>query len=440
MSILAILEDIGSDTKRKHKLSVLESNKTNAVLCDAIKLALDPYVNFYIKKIPEYVPTSKQDLPWALEQLEKLKSRELTGNAGIAHLTDILTNLSQDDATVIERIIGKDLRCGMAAATVNAVIKGFIPTYPCLLARPGTTKNLDNIVFPAFSQLKADGLRVNLHLSKNGVGICGRSGRNIDLLGMMDEELRRLHSVIGYDVVIDGELIVVKNGKTLDRKTGNGIINKAIKGTITPEEAAMIKAQVWDIIPMDEFYKGISTKIYYDRFVAIKAALCNTYACVSPELIKIWLIPSRIVDDMVVAQDHFEEMLKDDYEGTMLKNFSGVWEDTRSKDIVKLKAEKECDLEVIGWNPGKGEFVGLVGSLICASADRKVRVAISGFSLELRNEITEEIDDWLSSIVTVRYNERIKSKSRSEVDSLFLPRFLEKRYDKFEANRSNEIE
>ena len=83
----------------------------------------------------------------------------------------------------------------------------------------------------------------------------------------------------------------------------------------------------------------------------------------------------------------------------------------------------------------------MVGSLICASSDRKVIVSVSGFSVQMRQWITDNIDSVIGKIITVMYNERISSKGadRSETDSLFLPRFVEFRSDKSVANSSEEI-
>jgi hypothetical protein len=74
-----------------------------------------------------------------------------------------------------------------------------------------------------------------------------------------------------------------------------------------------------------------------------------------------------------------------------------------------------------------------------ASSDRLVEVNISGFSDDLREWITNNIDSLIGKIATVLYNERITSKGRGSVDSLFLPRFVEFRNDKSIANSSKEI-
>lgn len=452
MNILNVLTFIDSDSKRSHKVAVLEQHKDNAEFMRVVKLALDPYINFHIRKIPDYKTKLNENqahktLSWAMDELEKLSKRQLTGNAGIEHLRSVLGSLSADDAVVIERIIGKDLRCGMADGIVNAVVDKFIPSYPCLLARPYDAKNIKNIVYPAYSQLKADGLRVNIH-TKDTIEICGRSGRDIDLLGAMDEAFFELAKLYPEPMVFDGELVVLDDsGKILSRKVGNGIINKAIKGTISAEEAKRVRAQLWDAIPLKEFKNGISTQTYKERFDTLKAKIDSlqpkgedaTAAVLSGNTVKYWTIPCKEVNSLEEATEHFNEMLAAGQEGTILKNWEAFWEDTRSKHLVKFKAEQECDLEIIGFTPGTGKFTGMVGSLQCASRDRLVEVNISGFTDDERLELTQTITQKMGSVISVMYNERIKSKSRTGVDSLFLPRCAEFRFDKTVADESKDI-
>lgn len=460
MGILQILDQLGADTKRGHKLAVLEQHKGNALFMRVVKLALDPYINFYIKKIPDHTfrflegdGDAHKTLDWALDELSKLTSRELTGNAAIEHLSGVLSELSTDDATVVKRIIGKDLRCGVADGIVNAVVEDYIPTYPCLLARPYDDKNIKNIKFPAYSQLKADGLRANALVEGGKVTLCGRSGRDIDLLGELDRDVLLFASMFDTsDLFIDGEFVVVDASENIiDRKTGNGIINKAIKGTISQEEAAKVRFQIWDAFPLSEFYARQSKENYQTRFDRLIKAMHKIRASANGTdftahvlahgPFRLRPIPFEVVNSLPEAVAHFELLLSQGHEGTILKNYSAVWEDTRSKHLVKMKAEKDCDLEIIGWNPGTGQFEGMVGSLICASSDRLVEVSISGFDVPTRKWITDNINNLIGKIVTVLYNERIKSKEkgRENVDSLFLPRFVEFRNDKNVANSSKEI-
>ena len=112
------------------------------------------------------------------------------------------------------------------------------------------------------------------------------------------------------------------------------------------------------------------------------------------------------------------------------------WQDKRVKHQIKFKGELECDLKVVGFEPGTGKYVGKLGALICESDDGIIKVKVgSGFNDEDRESIKEQ--DVIGKVVAVKYNARIRSKSEDE--SLFLPIFLEIRQDKTQADSSRSI-
>ena len=453
--ILQTLNALETHPGRLDKLAILDAEKDNVLLQKVAIAALNPYVTYFIVKIPAYEPnpTGELDLADAIEALARLSNREVTGHAGIAHLKDLLEVVHKDDAIVIQRIIKKDLRCGVSVSTINKTWPKLIDVYPCLLANKDDAegKNMARINFPCYSDLKADGMRANVFCTTNRadkkIVIRARSGKRVDLLGYLEsafEEYKHLN------VVIDGELIVLEeDGSIMSRKKGNGLLNKAIKGTMTEDIAKRVRIRVWDVVPFEEF-DGFQDRVYdkpYDKrreelYEIFKGDAEAEFARVLADEVKITIIPSKIVNNLQEAQEHFEEMLAAGEEGTILKNFDHIWENKRSTGQVKLKAEKDCDLEVIGFNfgtPGT-KWEHIVGSVICASADRKVEVNISGFSDKKRQEIFDNFDnEWLGNIVAVKYNERVASETRVDVDSLFLPRFQELREDKSSADTSEDI-
>ena len=122
-------------------------------------------------------------------------------------------------------------------------------------------------------------------------------------------------------------------------------------------------------------------------------------------------------------------------EGIILKDLSGIWQNRRSKTQIKFKGELECDLKIVGVEEGTGKYAGMLGAIICESADGVVKVRVgSGFNDEQRKTYTADLVD---KIVAVKYNMRIKNKLGEE--SLFLPIFIEVRDDKDEADDSDKI-
>jgi len=452
--ILQILNALENHPSSLNKLAILEAEKANVLLQKVLIATLDPYTTYFIAKIPGYIQnvTGTLDLTDAIDQLDSLSNRNVTGHAGIAHLAYLLGAVHEDDAIVLQRIIKGDLRCGVSTSTINKIWPKLISVYPCLLAEKNDPagKNMANIKFPCYSDLKADGMRANVFCRPDiNTIIRGRSGKRADLLGHLESAFDNYKDL---NIVIDGELIVLEeDGSIMPRKKGNGLLNKAIKGTMTEDIAKRVRIRVWDIIPFEEF-DGFQDRKYTVPYSERRAQLYDVFkgdqeaefARVLADNDKISIIPSKIINNFDEAQEHFEEMIAAGEEGTILKNFNHIWENKRSKGQVKMKAVKDCDLEVIGWNPGTvgTKLEGKMGSLICVSSDRKVEVNISGFEDALRQEIFENFDtEWKGRIVAVKYNERIQSKQagREHVDSLFLPRFQELREDKSTADTSTKI-
>ena len=104
MNLNEFFNELASDNSRNFKIAELEKNKNDSTLRRVITLALDPFTQFYIRKIPAYTPNDLSmepiKLEFALDSLGDLSKRIVTGNAGIAHLKANLEAVSPDDAKV----------------------------------------------------------------------------------------------------------------------------------------------------------------------------------------------------------------------------------------------------------------------------------------------------------------------------------------------------
>jgi hypothetical protein len=434
MNLNEFFNDLAGNNSRNYKLEKLNANVNNEVLRQVISLALDPFTNFYVRKIPAYKPNTTSvnlNLKDGFPYLYQLCNRLVTGNAAIAKLTEVLELVSADDAKVIERIIKKDLLCGVSISTANAVWMGLIKEYPVMLCSGYEQKLVDKIKFPAYAQLKMDGMRFNAIVKDGAVEYRSRNGKEINLLGNLDDQFLAMAG--DGDYVFDGELMVMFDGdiQFADRQTGNGILNKANKGTISAKEASQVHATVWDMLPYVLFCDAYSDVPYATRF----AKLTKMVEKLPSKDKKVWLVTSNIVNTLEEATEIFEGYLSRGLEGIILKDGSGVWEDKRAKHQIKFKGELECDLKIVGTEPHKKKPEWL-GAIICESADGIVKVNVgSGFNDTHRKSYKEK--DILGKIVAIKYNARIKNKSGEE--SLFLPVFVEIREDKDSADSSKEI-
>ena len=430
MNYDAFFNDLAANSSRNFKIETLEQNRNNGTLRRIVQLALDPFTNFYIRKIPKYTANTGEGiaLTFALDSLYDLSARHVTGNAGIDHLRSNLEALNEEDAKVLERVIQKDLKCGVSIATANAVWTGLVNEYPVMLCSQFEQKLVDKVQFPAIVQTKMDGMRFNAIVKDGAVEYRSRNGKEIQLLGNLDKDFIALSG--GVDCVFDGELLVNDKGIILDRQTGNGILNKANKGTISDLEAHKVRATVWDIVHLDAFKRGVCNVDYGKRWDTLN----HLFNLNKPK--KVSLVQSWEVENYDTAKALFEELLQRGEEGIILKDKRGIWEDKRTKSQIKFKGEMECDLKIVGIEEGTGKYEGMLGAIICESSDGVVKVRVgSGFSDSQRKNYWKE--NLLDKIVAVKYNCRISNKTGEE--SLFLPVFIELRDDKDVADTIGDI-
>ncbi len=429
-TVYEIIKELEANSSTNKKLEILKKNKNNIVLKDFFYHALSPEKVFYIQKIPPYQSYQcqkfQQILLWAISQLDMLSSRIYTGHEGIAHLQTVLSNLSPENANLIERIIKKDPNCGVSTTTVNKVWKNLIKEYPIALCERLNEKTKKNIVFPSYVQNKEDGMRCCIHVTQDKVEFRTRSGKVFEL----NEEIALTFKAIGSGYVYDGEALVVdKNGNILSRKIGNGILNKAIKGTISEKEKNMIVFHLWDMIYEEDFWKGYCNVKYPNRLSKLK----NRVNGISSNRVK--CLDTEIVNNWEEIETIFQKSLASGKEGVIVKNIDSIWENKRLKTHIKLKAEKDADLLCIGFEP-HSKNPNMIGSLLLTTSCGKLKTSCgSGLTDEDR---LKDPKYYLDKIIEITYNEII-TRVGEETKSLFLPIYQTVRLDKTTANSLEEL-
>lgn len=432
MNTFKILNQLSATNSSLEKLQILKDNQDNELLKQVFYLAYNTQIRFWIKKRPEILVTANScvSLSSALTLLvETVASRKLTGNAAIAFVQQLLTSLSSNDQEVLLRVIERDLKCGTGTSLANKVWSKLILDYPVLLCNKFNVKTESKIKYPAICQVKMDSSRINFEFDQGKViSITTRNGQTIDITPFLDITLSNLDHFI-----LDGELMYSLEGSDLDRKTSSGIINKAIKGTISSEESKGLNLVCWDILPYDDFIKGECPIKYVDRFFQLN----NT---IGSDIKRIKIVDSKIVNSKEEALAQYNTNLELGLEGCILKNADAVWSSKRSNDYLKLKNESTADLLVIGYKLGEEgtQFAGMLGSLICTTSDSKLVVNVgSGFKHKLGER--DDPESYVGRIIEVKYNEVISSKNAT-TKSLFLPIFSCVREDKNIANSLKDLD
>lgn len=432
-----IIDELSENNSRLFKESVLTREKNNGLLKSVFKAAYDPTINYYQKKIPKYSKQSKPtiSLNEAIGQngLISLSSRSVTGNSAKVHLENILASLSEDDASVLELIIKRDLKCGVSTSTINNVWPDLIPTFPYQRCSLPKHVDLDSWDWDngIYSQCKADGLYAALSLKDSIISIRSRNGSIFPLEEFGDiVSFAKTHLLDSTET--HGEMVVYKDGKQLPREVSNGLMNSVQQGGRL--EYGEIKFLIWDQIPLEYAVpEGHYKKKYSERIVPLESLPNN------PES-PIQLIETKIVKSIKEAMAHYLELISNGFEGTIIKTKTGFWRDSTSKEQVKLKVECNIELKAISLNPGNGKNEDLFGSIYCESTDGLFSVNVPGYKDAERKEIFENwAADYEGNVLTVTINNIMPPSGKKTTYSSFLPRFVEWRNDKTEADTLQRI-
>ena len=457
--ILEIIKELRADASLNYKKEVLARYSDYEPFKEFLIRVYNPRINYYMRKLPDVISygMKEQSTHELYVTLDALSSRIITGGEALEHVRNFLLEANQTIRELFELAIGRDIRAGVGVGIINEVYKGLIEEiFYCRCGKldEKALERFDSMPDGFLAQAKLDGIFNYIIKDRNEVYMLTRAGTAWSSDSLKEDMVKC------SDGVYVGEGLIYKDGKPLDRKTGNGLINKFIKRESTLEslEAKLAKAKpnskqegnitfeivdkqeefaeidknlhfvIWDSLTLEEFEEGLSTRPYTERFgEAIKATFITT---------KLKPVPSFRVYSVKEAQAIADEYISEGGEGAIIKKLDTVWKDGTSKDMVKIKAVLEADLVCVDVEEGSGKYKGKVGALVLETSCGRLRVKVgTGVTDKDRDK---PFDYYIGKVIEIQYNEFIKSKSKS-TDSLFLPRFVEVREDKNTATSYEEI-
>lgn len=433
-SIYQILEELNIENGSNYKTKVLLKHKDNKTLTRVLKMAYDnvKYV-FGVGKTSldkveySWVKESKITIEEALDILEfEFCSRKVTGNAAINRLTEMFSLLDSDDVYVISRVIERDLRINLGKTHINKCIKNLITKPAYMRCGVYSSKTVKDISFPAYCQLKADGTYREFTVNDGVVTSRSRSGESYDYPLIFDQMKDLQNGIYVGELVLRGEK---------GRAKGNGLINS----DNPPHEDIIV--QFWDFITVDEYHlskekdrKNPCTIQYSRRFERLNYLLSTHVGK------NIQVIESIVVNNIEEALKFTSDVMNDGFEGSILKDFKGVFKDGTSKHQLKLKLEINVEMRCVGFHDGtRGtKREGKIGSIIFENDDRTVRGKCSGFTDKELDYYSENKEKFIGKIMEVQCNDISKS-SVNDFYALSHPRFIEWRDDKDETDGIDKI-
>lgn len=358
-----------------------------------LRTTYDPFTQFGVSPTDDWITEPGEECfsSKTNDILTRLADGSLSGNAARSRIKNHLKELSYDSGRLLIMILNKSFNFGLARKSINEVFSGLVPSHPIQLAKPF---RLDKCYFPCLASPKLDGLRAvyrdGKFYSRQGHIFCG--------LQVLETEMRDLFSYMPPGTKLDGELMV-------DGEHFNEISGKIRAFT----EADHAHYYIFDI-PSYEAYQ-------YKRIMALDAiSLKSNYPHIT-------FVQHATILSMDNLMCYHGKCIEDGYEGTMVKQEKGMYQDARTWDWMKLKNTETADCTVVSVFEGTGKYVGMAGGVVVNYNGRTVRVG-SGLSDSQRMYWWNDPDEIIGRTIEVAYQEETPD------GSLRHPRFKCVRGDK----------
>jgi DNA ligase-1 len=222
------------------------------------------------------------------------------------------------------------------AGKVDAVIEGGIAP---MLAYP--YDKVKNFQFPCDIQRKLDGVRCIAVIEKGKVTLWSRTRKQIKvsvphIVKALEEQFA------GQTITLDGELYTP--GLGFQR-----ITSYVGQKTAPKEGYEQIEYWIYDVPSVKEAWENRKTKLTSQPLIA-PIKLVDTYRIESYE-------------DAIVYHNRW---VLEGFEGAILRSRDAVYENKRSRGLVKLKMFEDHEFEIIAVGEGRGKFAG-VAMLTCVT-------------------------------------------------------------------------
>lgn len=268
-------------------------------------------------------------------------------------------------------------------------------------------------------EAKYDGERVQAHKDRTGK-ITLFSRRLEDITSQFPDLVKELaQKVEGKEFVIEGEIIAIDE-----------------RGNHLPFQTLMQRRRKYDV---EKYMKEIPVlvKIFDILYWNEKSYIHEPYKARTQLLAKIvskskqvMLADKIITDDITEMDDFFREMLKEKYEGVIVKSLTGEYQaGTRGWNWIKWKKDyvqemgDTLDLVIVGAFHGKGKRSGVYGALLCAAYNEKEDMfeTVCKLGTGLTDEVLAELPERLAKYKLNHKPARLKVKREMEPDIWFEP-------------------
>ncbi len=390
MTVIDILEELELTSSRLDKEEIMRTHAKNELLKRIFVAACDPYIDYGVRKFkrPDTVETQLVDDDRSMKAfvdvlLPDLATRTLTGNEAKATVTAAFGLMDENQQKWAERILLKNLRCGVSDSIVEKTWPGLIKKFAVQLAETveshfeGDKMILDEITYPVYVDPKLDGLRL-IAIKVNGeTTLYTRNGTVLTTLPKIKVALDALKV---DNIVFDGE------GMARDWNESASVM----MARKTHKDDSSMTYNVFDCMPYADWASQNCPLTYDARRQMAEKALADVGKD-SPLKMVMFLIAKNNEE----VQEAYEEWLDEGYEGVMLKDLNALYKFKRSKGVLKLKPVTTHEGIIVDHYEGNlgTKREGLFGGFVVLLPNGVTTRVGGGFSDKLKADIQLEGPD-----------------------------------------------
>ncbi|MBM7820480.1 bifunctional non-homologous end joining protein LigD [Cellulosimicrobium cellulans] len=252
-----------------------------------------------------------------------------------------------------------------------------------MLASPASAGDLHDGDDWAF-EMKWDGFRALAHVSRGGVRLVSRSGKDMTVTYPELQALAEQVPAEALPVVLDGEIVALDaRGRPSFRRLQQRA-NIAKPGDVAAARRKVtVDLMVFDVL--ETAGRSLAKRPYDERREILEDVLGDARAPVH--------VPPAFDGDLDAAMETSRRL---GLEGVVAKRRDGTYSSGRRSALwLKLKHAQSQEVVVVGWRPGHGDRAHLMGSLLLAvpDGDRLVYVGRvgSGFTDAERHDLVTEL-------------------------------------------------
>jgi len=393
MNALDILEKLESTSSSNVKMEILKQNKDNKELKFLLDAALCFKHKYFIKKFDENI-LPKNYTTDDLHQLfvvllNKLQSRQVTGNEAIKNVEDFFRHCGNDTAKWYARILRKNLRAGFGLTEANKAGFG-IPDFDVMLAKDGKEcKNLQKIVSEGvYVSPKLDGYRCLAECAYGEVRLYSRNGTAFENFPSIIETLEALCQDTSF--FLDGEIM----------SDDFNAMQQTAMSSKSKKSVGDVKYHVFGWIDSDEFTSGnfkMPTKQRLDNLTMFFKTNPGVTNLVQVDQVLVY----KVEDILALEQQYLSKGL----EGAMALPNIPYYLGKKTNRLMKFKTMLSQDCKVVGLYEGEGKHEGRMGGLKLIQENGLACDVGSGFTDEDRQVIWNDPSCAVGRTAEIKFQE-----------------------------------